>query len=572
MNEVSHRIFAAALEAAQRIGFERDSLLSGMAIASRDLKRRGTVDWSAFADLLERVERRSTDERLVQMGRELVRVPALGAMPDLLRFLVSPRLLITTMFRWAGPRDFRHIRGSIEERSPELLEGHVIIPRHYQGSHAFFMVLQGCLEAMPTLVGQEPAHVRCEAESHAAYYEIHLPPSRTLPAQVNRFRQLLLRPGAVMEELAHFQEELRAGWEDSERAREEFVHTLDRLPDGAFVHRGGRLLYANEAFTRALGLSSMDIRRIELGDLSSPSHDPRLIAFLSGNVPSPPPEGGEASLAEFRFTRRDGEDVFMEFASRSDIHFQGTPAVLVVARDITERKVLERLLAEQQRLVALGEMAAAIGHEIRNPVTTVRLLADNLHRLSTREMSRERVISTAEKLVQTSERIIEIVARLGRFSRSSSREETASSNVGRVVGEAVALCLENFRMRRVSIECEPIDPALQVRCRPVELGQVLVNLFSNAIDATEEQDDRWVRVSARQSVDRVEVLVTDSGRGVPPSMRDRIFEPFYTTKSVGRGTGLGLSLSRRLLQEQGGTLQLDEECRNTRFIITLPAG
>jgi signal transduction histidine kinase len=111
---------------------------------------------------------------------------------------------------------------------------------------------------------------------------------------------------------------------------------------------------------------------------------------------------------------------------------------------------------------------------------------------------------------------------------------------------------------------------LRVVGRAVQISQILLNLLGNAYDAVEAAERRHVRITVDADAAQVHIAVTDSGPGIPAELRERIMEPFFTTKDVGRGTGLGLSLSRGLAELHGGDLALDATSVETRFILTLP--
>ena len=127
-------------------------------------------------------------------------------------------------------------------------------------------------------------------------------------------------------------------------------------------------------------------------------------------------------------------------------------------------------------------------------------------------------------------------------------------------------------MREIELAIDPIPEGLQAQCRSAQVAQVLLNLLSNAYDAVESQVKRWVRISVAARGDEVEIAVTDSGRGIPPKIAPRIMEPFFTTKEIGRGTGLGLSLSKGIAEAHGGRLELDSHSPETRFVLTLRRG
>ena len=111
---------------------------------------------------------------------------------------------------------------------------------------------------------------------------------------------------------------------------------------------------------------------------------------------------------------------------------------------------------------------------------------------------------------------------------------------------------------------------LPINCRPVQLSQVLLNLLSNASDAVDAVNPKWVRLFIEDDETHVLIRVTDSGPGVPVNQRDQIFNPFFTTKASGKGTGLGLSIALRIVQEHNGSLFYDSKYTDTCFTLRLP--
>jgi C4-dicarboxylate-specific signal transduction histidine kinase len=104
----------------------------------------------------------------------------------------------------------------------------------------------------------------------------------------------------------------------------------------------------------------------------------------------------------------------------------------------------------------------------------------------------------------------------------------------------------------------------------VELSQVLFNLLSNACDAIDKQEQPWIQIIGRREGDRFTLSVIDSGSGIPPTLAERIMEPFFTTKDLGKGTGLGLSISLSIAKRHGGDLRLDPASSHTKFDLQLP--
>ena len=115
-----------------------------------------------------------------------------------------------------------------------------------------------------------------------------------------------------------------------------------------------------------------------------------------------------------------------------------------------------------------------------------------------------------------------------------------------------------------------IPNELSIECQHVQIGQVILNLVSNSIDAIKDREEKWIKVAALDLIDFVEISVMDSGPGIPAEVADKLMTPFFTTKPAGQGTGLGLSISRRILADHGGDLRLDRAANHTRFVLVIP--
>jgi len=246
----------------------------------------------------------------------------------------------------------------------------------------------------------------------------------------------------------------------------------------------------------------------------------------------------------------------------------GAAVFAYIERSAEDKLLRARARAVQSaRLAALGEMSSGIAHEIRNPLAAIHLAAGQLAQQP----------DDPTKVAQLGERIQRIVMRASRiidalrsFARDASGDPFAPAPVERIIGDALELCGARFTDHGIELAVGSVPAELVVECRSVQLSQVLVNLLGNAYDAVASAAERWVRIDVHAEADRLELAVTDSGPGVPAAARHRLFEPFFTTKGPDRGTGLGLSLSRGLVEAHHGTLELDTESPHTRFVIRLP--
>lgn len=134
----------------------------------------------------------------------------------------------------------------------------------------------------------------------------------------------------------------------------------------------------------------------------------------------------------------------------------------------------------------------------------------------------------------------------------------------------MAFCRERFKHHGIELSLESTTSEFAVECRPTQISQAILNLLNNAFDAVENLAEKWVRVSVKDMGVALTVAVTDSGKGIPKNIRNKILQPFFTTKEVGKGTGLGLSISRGIVAGHGGQLFIDASAPNTSFVIRLP--
>ncbi len=244
----------------------------------------------------------------------------------------------------------------------------------------------------------------------------------------------------------------------------------------------------------------------------------------------------------------------------------------------TRREALEQLAiserrrAQSEKLAAIGQLAACVMHEINNPLAFVRSNLDFLaHQVLTEpEPSREELAEVFSETHTGVERIHQIVSDLKGFSHMG-QEELAECSLAEVVEDATRLArlrLKHLSQLEVDIPAD-VPPVLAIHRR---LAQVLLNLLVNAGDAMERgQKDAKLRVTARREGARVLLLVEDNGPGFPLDVLPRLFETFFTTKGPEKGTGLGLALSREMVEQFGGTLVAENrEEGGARLRIELP--
>ncbi len=356
------------------------------------------------------------------------------------------------------------------------------------------------------------------------------------------------------------------------RSEASFRALIENMPDGVVVHRHGSLVYMNAAFRTMLGYSrNEDVRGMRLLDLVHPddrdSVARRVRDMLEHGTPSP--------AREQRSVRKDGSTLIAEIVGHNVI-FEGEPAILAIARDVTARKELDSQLIMTDRLASLGRLSASIGHELNNPLGyvlgNVTLVERELTREDVPKEIADRLAPHVRMVREGAMRMRDIVHDLKTLARGDG-DPTVMIDVAQILDTCVNMAEHELGPRARIVKDYRDRPF--VHGTEARLGQVFLNLLLNAAQAIPagKPDENEVRVTiASLDQARVEIRIADSGEGIAAEHRDRIFEPFFTTKR-GVGTGLGLSISHGIVVAAGGAMSVEPRSGGgTVFRVVLPAG
>lgn len=239
-----------------------------------------------------------------------------------------------------------------------------------------------------------------------------------------------------------------------------------------------------------------------------------------------------------------------------------------VERATHNLKQAQDRLVRSERLASVGRLAAGLAHEIGNPISALIGMQDLLIDGGLSEAEQRDFV---ERMRKETERINRILRDLLQFARPGSRApgEPAAGNVEVAIHDTAALVHPQRALKDVSLELDVHPDLPEVALHSEQLVQVVLNLVLNAADAV--GPGGRVTLRAKPTDDGVSIEVEDDGPGVPASVRDQLFEPFVTTKDVGKGTGLGLAVCRGLVEAAGGSITLDEAYADgARFLVELP--
>jgi C4-dicarboxylate-specific signal transduction histidine kinase len=242
-------------------------------------------------------------------------------------------------------------------------------------------------------------------------------------------------------------------------------------------------------------------------------------------------------------------------------------------RERTQQLIeIQGKLVSSAKMAALGEMAAGVAHEINTPLGVISSLVDQIAELlGDAEIDRAMVTEMSQDAKQMVLRISAIIKGLLTFSRETDGDDLLAVEFKGILQDTLLLCEEKIKHSGVKLEVEPFPEGLIINCRPIQISQVLLNLISNSCDAIAMQTEKWIKISIANPNDEVVIRVMDSGPRIPPEVRSKLFQPFFTTKELGIGTGLGLSVSQGIAKSHAGSLTLNAESMNTCFELRLPA-
>lgn len=337
----------------------------------------------------------------------------------------------------------------------------------------------------------------------------------------------------------------------------EMIHEIG--PEGKFIN-------VNKTELNKLGYSLQEMMQMTLEDIVPNEQKEEIKRYMKRMV-----ETGSGEL-ETVFLTKMGKEINVEINGTGLYNNKTKEYICTRAfvRDITERKNMEEQVRRSEKLASMGELAAAIAHEIRNPLGAI---CNSVGILDAHLKVTGQDKDLLEMIVEQSERLDRIISDFLTFAHP--REPSFSlQNIREVIKNTIFLLEQDSRYTD-QVEIKEIYESVlpKVYLDTDLIHQVFWNLLINSLDAMPKGGQ--IRIMVRKTTlflrDAVEIIISDTGRGIPSHELDKIFEPFYTTKS--EGTGLGLSVVQRIIDDHGGTIDVkSKEGKGTTFSIKLPVG
>jgi C4-dicarboxylate-specific signal transduction histidine kinase len=231
----------------------------------------------------------------------------------------------------------------------------------------------------------------------------------------------------------------------------------------------------------------------------------------------------------------------------------------------------EYKILDSQKLASLGSVASAVVHEINNPLAVLKMrvnaIEETLNEKKLADDFTKDAFASCNKMIDRIGIIIRGVKTLSHGGSDADKMEIIKFK--ELLNEVVALVQGRIKEFGITLKVSPFDD-FDIEVSPVQISQILINLINNASDAISALDVRLIQLNFVQTATHVQIFITDSGTGIAADVVDKLFTPFHTTKARGKGTGIGLSISRKIAESHHGTLIYSASSPSTQFVVTLP--
>lgn len=365
--------------------------------------------------------------------------------------------------------------------------------------------------------------------------------------------------------LASQRKRAERSWIEQRTINFELQNIIDAVPGGISVIRSQNYYVINKYIQ---SLISTDLSLIGTTPKENLGKDPtineKMIQFIQSNE--------QHTQYETNLTVNGEERTHLVTAVKSM-----NEETIISTIDIHELKKIEFEMNRQKmsleysaKMASLGEMSGGLAHEINNPVAIIAGRAQQLLMMVKKDNApKETLIKSLENITKTTERIDKIIKGLRSFSRDTGSEAYKLTNLKSIIEDTLTYCEAKFKNNGVYLTYE-ISENIEIECSHTLISQVVLNALNNSYDAISKTESRWIKIEAQQLNDNIQLSIADSGPGISEHLREKIMQPFFSTKEIGKGTGLGLSISKGIIDAHKGQFYFDHSSANTKLVIVLP--
>lgn len=243
----------------------------------------------------------------------------------------------------------------------------------------------------------------------------------------------------------------------------------------------------------------------------------------------------------------------------------------------TENLELQQINFNQSKVVSMGELAGGVAHEINNPLAIVKGKISRIRRSLSNEKDledhKEQILNDIQKVDDTIKRITDVIESLREISGKNAVKESQSFSLKKIVSDVLRVSAEGLRSKGVTVHWDnQVSQDRELKGSKTNIGQVVLNLINNATEASQAQEsqEKTIELITMETDQGLSLTVKDHGKGIEEDVVPKIFDPFFTTRTSDNAPGLGLSLSRQIVESHGGTLTLESPKSPTSFKLFLP--
>jgi len=328
----------------------------------------------------------------------------------------------------------------------------------------------------------------------------------------------------------------------------------------------GKMVYVNPAFIDASGYSKEELIGKNPNIFSSGKHSKKFWMRMWNTISS-----GKVWVGEVENRRKSGEPFYTQLLISPILDHEGkVTGYFGIHRDLSEKKLLEKQLIHTQKMESIGTLAAGVAHEVGNPLASISALVQVVQRSTTDDFAKDKL----ELIKKQVTRISKIIRDLVDFSRPSNYE-LQLTDINQNIVEAVEIVKVGVKAKDIAFDLNLNNKIPLLPLISDQIQQIFVNILLNAVDAISENknNNKKDKIFVNSSMNDDEVIISfeDTGKGISDDHLSKVFEPFYTTKKEGKGTGLGLWVSYGIVKSFQGNIKVDSKLlKGTTFTITLP--
>ncbi|MZH47258.1 MAG: HAMP domain-containing protein, partial [Nitrospinae bacterium] len=404
-----------------------------------------------------------------------------------------------------------------------------------------------------------------------------------LATEVNQMNDLLQKSFSGLEN------QVRKKTEEVLYLKEYTDSILTSVPDAVVIFDPKmKIEYVNDAFENIVGrpedqLLGLHLKELEFGSSSSwETIQDALLNFYSELVPIDSRTLGDQTIKCYtardplapkessplqsmkQTVKLDGR-VFAYQIFDIVIHDDSGKRLGLLLRDVTEDVELHNQLAMAEKLSGLGTLAAGIAHELNNPLVSIMGFTEAI----LDEKDRGKIHKYASKVFDRSKHMSSIILNMSGYTRSAGKEDEKEVNLNERIDAAIEIAILTSYNNNIKVD-KNFSELPPIKARPEEIQQIFTNLLTNAVQAMEGKGE--LRISTEGQNGNVLAVIQDTGPGIPKEYLSKIYDPFFTTKEQGKGTGLGLNIVHQLVVKHGGKIDVSsQEGKGTTFSLSFPA-